>query len=208
MRPDGGGKTNHLPSAAGSKPKVLILLREGSADLRFMLSGEVGVMVSMVEAAGLEAVTASPSGRRMGQGFWKIKPDLKLADVALTDFVGLLLPSMAVGLTAPIPPQLIEIVRRAVAGKVPLAAQHGSVVVLQRAGVLRKKKYAFERRVFKEGIYAGSEVVQDGNIITSATCPYRARETGRADGTAMLTRLLIETVTLRGHSSTRCGASF
>lgn len=190
-----GGEPNCSTKAtAGTdrRTKVLLLLREGSSDLQFMLSREVGVMLRILEAAGFDAVAASATGRAMGRGSLTIRPDLKLAEIRIADFAGLLLPSLAVGLAAPIPDNLIEIVRRAAARRIPIAAQHGSVVVLQRAGVLKKKRYAFEHEVFAEGTYAGTGVVRDGNIITSGTCPYRARYTGRLDGTTALTRLFIQ----------------
>jgi putative intracellular protease/amidase len=179
-------------AGTGNRPKVLLVLREGSSDLQFMLSREVGVMLRMLEAAGFAVDAASVSGRTLGKGRAMIKPDLKLAEVRLVDFTGVLLPSLAVGLMAPIPLELIEIVRKAAARRIPIAAQHGSVVVLQRAGVLKKKRYAFEHGVFAEGTYAGTGVVRDGNIITSGTCPYRARNTGRPDETTALTCLLIQ----------------
>jgi putative intracellular protease/amidase len=181
-----------------SKVRVLLLLREGSHDVEFMLTREVGVMVEMLEAAGLAVAVASASGRTMGRHTVKLKPDMKLAEVRAADYAGIVLPSMAVGLTVPVQPKITEIVRKAIAGDSVVAAQHGSVVVLQRAGVLKKKKYAFERRVFSEGIYAGTGVVQDGNLITSGTCPYLARETGRPDGTAELIRLVIESILQAG----------
>ena len=146
-----------------------------------MLSGEVAVMVGMLEAAGFTVVKASASGGPIGAGTSRIQPDLKLAELDVADYVGVLLPSMAAGLVAPVPGRLIEILRGAAAVGMPLAAQHGSVVVLQRAGLLKKKKYAFQRQVFTEGEYAGPGVVRDGNLITSGTCPYLARETGRPD---------------------------
>lgn len=42
------------------------------------------------------------------------------------------------------------------------------------------------------GIYKGTGVVQDGNIITPGTRPYIARDTGRTDGTPELTKKLID----------------
>ena len=190
-----GGEPNCSTTATAgtnSQTKVLLLLRDGSSDLQFMLRREVGVMRRMLEAAGFEVVAASASGRAMGRGALKIRPVLKLAEIRIADFAGLLLPSLAIGLTAPIPDNLIEIVRRAAVRRIPIAAQYGSVVVLQRAGVLKKKRYAFEHGVFAEGTYAGTGVVRDGNIITSGTCPCRARDTGRPDGTTALTRILIQ----------------
>lgn len=45
-----------------------------------------------------------------------------------------------------------------------------------------------------EGIYAGTGVVRYGNLITSVTCPYLARETGKPDRTAALTLLFVEAI--------------
>jgi hypothetical protein len=45
-----------------------------------------------------------------------------------------------------------------------------------------------------EGIYDGTGVVQDGQVITSGTCPHQARPTGSPDGTAELTKKLIEAI--------------
>lgn len=177
---------------------MLLVLRENSNAVDLMLSREVGVIIAELKASGFAVVVASASGRPIGQSPARIEPDLKLADVRMADYVGLLLPSMAVGLTAPVSAELIRIVRRAAALKIPLAAQHGSVVVLQRAGVLKKKKYAFQRRVFNEGEYRGPGVVRDGELITSGTCPFLSRETGRPDGTETLTRLFIEAMSERG----------
>jgi putative intracellular protease/amidase len=181
-----------------SKPKVLLVLREKSTAVDLMLSREVGVMIAALKAAGFAVVVASASGRPIGRSLSKIEPDLKLAEVRVGDYVGLLLPSMAVGLTAPVSAELIRIVRRAAALKIPLAAQHGSVVVLHRAGLLKKKKYAFQRRLFDEGEYRGPGVVRDGDLITSGTCPFLARDTDRPDGTETLTRLFIEAMSERG----------
>ena len=200
------GEPGGLPAAtAGTdrRPKVLLVLREGSGDLRFMLSREVDVMRRMLEEAGINVVSASATGRAMGTGASKIRPDLKLAEIRIADYAGLILPSLAVGLTAPIPDKLVEIVRKAAARRIPIAAQHGSVVVLQRAGVLKRKRYAFEHGVFAEGMYAGTGLVRDGNIITSGTCPHRARDTGRPNGTPALTRLLIEALGGSGPSLDR-----
>ncbi len=82
-----------------------------------------------------------------------------------------------------------------------MAAQTLSVADFAKAGVLIDKKYAFtidpdvnEYPDFKGGIYSGEGVVQDGNIITSGTCPWKARKYGVPDGTRKLTQLFIETI--------------
>jgi putative intracellular protease/amidase len=194
MRRSGKGVHRTPLLRTGGEPKVLLVLRENSNAVDLMLSREVGVIIAELKASGFAVVVASASGRPIGRGAARVEPDLNLAEVKVADYVGVLLPSMAVGLTAAVSVELIRIVRRAAALKIPLAAQHSSVVVLQRAGVLKKKRYAFQRRVFTVGEYAGPGVVRDGNIITSGTCPYLARETGRPDGTGTLTRLFIEAI--------------
>jgi putative intracellular protease/amidase len=85
-------------------------------------------------------------------------------------------------------------VKEAAAQGKPVAAQYGSIFTLARAGLLAGRGYAYERASFPEGTYGGTGVVRDGLVITSGTCPYKARETGRPDGTPELTRLFIEAV--------------
>jgi putative intracellular protease/amidase len=85
----------------------------------------------------------------------------------------------------------------------PIAAQTGGVLILGEAGVLKGKKFAFEDEkdsnpstypILNDGIYSGRGVIKDGNIITSGTCPWMAKMTGHQDGTAELTRMLIDAI--------------
>lgn len=143
---------------------------------------------------------ASASGRPVGGPITTLEPDLKLADVEVADYVGLIIPCMAVGTwTAAIAPEAVAIVKQAVAEGKPVAAQRGGVVIVAQAGVLAGRRYAFllagrdprgDPR-FADAIYSGTGVVQDGNIITSAVCSERAKRHGLPDGTAELTQALI-----------------
>jgi len=136
----------------------------------------------------------------------KLKPDMKLSEVKVDDYAGVILPCQAVGLFPgpPISPFAVSIVRQAVAKGKPVAAQLGSVYVLAEAGVLKGRRYAFfddplieVPRVrkkdlrFEGAIYSGSGVVRDGAIITSGVCPSTEGWMGRPDGTAELTRAFI-----------------
>ena len=47
---------------------------------------------------------------------------------------------------------------------------------------------------FEGGIYNGTGIVQDGNIITSGVCPLWSREKELKDGTSELTQALIEAI--------------
>ena len=86
----------------------------------------------------------------------------------------------------------------------PMASQTLSVADFAKAGVLVDKKYAFtlepdvdEYPEFIGGIYSGEGVIQDGKILTSGTCPWKAREYGLQDGTRQLTELFIEAINLQ-----------
>lgn len=160
--------------------------------MELMLTKEVGVEVSLLEEAGFEVVLASASGEPFVGTKTTVVPDLKLADVKAADYAGMIIACMAAGVPGEIPAEAVEIVSEVVAEGKPLAAQYGSLFILQRAGVLEGKKYAFEDARFSEGIYSGTGVVQDGNLITSGTCPYQAFWTGRPDGTRKLTQMFID----------------
>ena len=186
--------------------KVLLIPREGnSGDLELMLTKEVGVMVAMLENAGFEVEVATASGTPLVSNNATLKPDLKLADVKVADYVGFIVACMAVGIfpTPPQPPEAVAIVKQAAAQGKPVAAQGGGVQILAEAGILKGKRYAFcedplnprfgpnKDTRFAGATYSGIDVVQDGNIITSGVDPYGGRMWDIPDGTAKLTQLLI-----------------
>lgn len=179
--------------------KVLLLIGdERSEDMELMLNQEVGVMVSMLEAAGYDPVVASASGQPLVGGATTLTPDMKLADVNVDDYAGFMFPCLAVPLEPPRPPaEALEIAKQAVAQGKPVAAQIGGVATLGIAGVLDGKQFAGlagMASAFPKGIYQGAGVVQDGNIMTSGNCPYMAKMTGMKDGTPELTQKLIDTL--------------
>jgi putative intracellular protease/amidase len=184
-------------SPSKSKKPVLMILREQSDDMELMLTKEVGVMKSMLEKAGYKVVIASASGQPLVGSVTTITPDLKLTDVKIDDYSGVILPCMAAGSDAPIPPEAVEIVKKVVTQGKPIAAQATSLFIMSAAGALDGKQYAMysEWANFNtSGIYKGEGVVQDGNMITSGICPFMARLTGETDGTTELTQKFIDTL--------------
>ena len=185
-----------VPSLLAQERKVLLVTKdEESADLDLMLTEEVGVMQAMLQEAGFTVVVASPSGEPIAGEKTSLTPDMKIEDVEIEDYAGVIMPCLA---TAWEPsPVTQELVIAAVAAGKPVAAQLGSVVTLARAGVLEGKKYAFAEGMgdnvpeFESLERAGHGVVEDGNIITSGVCPYIAPSRGLEDGTPALTRALI-----------------
>ena len=182
------------PTESLSEPKVLVFVRDGSYNTEYMLTHEVGVMLSMLEEAEILAVVATQSEDSYQDSEPPLKSDILLQNITVADYDGFLLPCMAAGAPGSIEDDAIAMVAEAAAQNKPIAAQHGSVPTLAEAGLLDGTHYAYERDAFPEGIYDGTGVVQDGNIITSGTCSQEARYTGLPDGTPELTQKIIEAV--------------
>ena len=184
-------------------PKVLLFITDGSRDLELMLTEEVMLMKEMLEQASLEVVISSISGEPISAGSVWIDPAVKLFDVNITDYSGFIFPCMAppVESISNLNPDVVSFVKRISTESKPLAAQTFSVVLLADAGLLVNKKYAFTEEPdlkkypnFSGGIYSGEGVIQDGNIITSGTCPWKTRAFGKPHGTRKLTQLLIHAI--------------
>jgi hypothetical protein len=90
----------------------------------------------------------------------------------------------------PAPPEAVRIVQQAASLGLPIAAQRGSVLILNSAG-LRDIGKQPEASSDSEWYYGGTGVFQDGMIITSGICPYYSWETGKPDGTVELTKKFI-----------------
>ncbi len=176
--------------------KVLLVLSETSYDMDYMLEHEISVDVDMLKEAGFEPVLASRTGVVLGTTY-KITPDLKLADVKVADYVGVMFPCMATAFIYPIYPEPMRVAQEAAALKKPIAAQvHGTFTLIQ-AGVMEGKQYTMIDELTgtmyaPNSIYKGEGIVQDGNIITSGICPFMARETGKTDGTRELVQKFID----------------
>ena len=187
-------------SCTQDTPKVLLYIRgDGlkSYDLELMLTKEVGVMKEILEQSGFEVAVATVSGDLISADSTNLKPDLKLDDVSIADYAGFILPCMADSGSAA--PEADAMVKKAAAAGKPVAAQYGAVWILAKAGVLKGKKYATFDEVdvnedpdFKDAVYSGQGVIQDGNIITSGICPFMAKMRELQDGTPELTQTLIE----------------
>jgi putative intracellular protease/amidase len=187
--------------------KVLMIPREGySQDADLMIKMEVGVMTMLLKKAGLEADIATTSGRPILGPTQKIEKVLILSDVNVDNYVGVIMPCMAVGMFPgpPVSPEAVAVVKKALTDGKPVAAAANSSIILAEAGVLKGKKYAFAEDPLKtsemwkrkdprfEGaIYSGPGVFQDGKIITSGACPMIERTYGLPNNTVELTKRFI-----------------
>jgi putative intracellular protease/amidase len=197
---------NTIAGAQGIS-QVLLIPREAETYgvLDFMLIREVGVMTDLLQKAGFKIVVATTPGQPI-EGFVKsLKPDIKLSEVKVDDYAGIILACMGLGHYPgpPVSPAAVSIVKQAVAKGKPVAANAGGIYILAEAGVLVGKRYSFTQDAFNpypphkkdsrfEGdIYSGYGVVQDGMITTSAICPAMESNTGFRDGTPELTRVFI-----------------
>jgi len=190
-----------------SERKVLMFLREGvSADLDFMLKMEVGVMTKLLKEAGFQVDVATESGQPIAGETEKIEKVMKLSEIKLDDYKGVIIPCLNI-MRVEVAPETLAVVKKAHADGKPVAAPMSSIAVLVNAGLLKGKKYAWiadplkttARRKepdlrFADAIYSGQGVVQDDKIITSGGCPATQRWLGVQDRTVELTQTFIAAI--------------
>ncbi len=193
-----------------SAKRVLMIPREGySADLDLMIKMEVGVMNVLFKNAGFGVDIATPSGMPILGPTQKNEKVLRLSQVKLDDYVGVIIPCMAVGsIPGPaVPPEVVAIVKKILSDGKPVAANGNAPIILAQAGVLKGKKYSFARDPLKatkqmpmtdlrfEGaIYGGPGLVQDGKIITFGVCPNIEKTYGLEGGTVKITKAFIAAI--------------
>jgi putative intracellular protease/amidase len=187
-----------LFSCSKESPKVLLFIKHGKENINYMLTKEVGTMRQILEKSGYKVVIATGEGKIIKTDSIQLTPDVKLANVKISDYDGFIFPCMS---SDTIEPGVVAFVKNVVAKNKPIAAQLGSVLILAEAGSLQGKKFAFMDQkdenagkypVLKGGIFSGTGIVKDGNIITSGTCSMAAKIFGLEDGTPGLTNALID----------------
>jgi putative intracellular protease/amidase len=187
-----------LISCSKRSPKVLIIARESSDNMNMMIQDEVIPIQETIRAAGFAVDIASESMAKLGSGSITLQPNLKLSDVKIRDYAGLIIPCMAAGGTPNAIPEIaVDIVKNANAIGLPIAAQQSGVEILGKAGVLLGKHYAIgegSESPVPGGIYIGTGVVRDGKVTTSGTCPFLHSTKGLRDGTAEMTENFIESM--------------
>ncbi len=190
--------------------KVLMIPREGySADLDLMLKMEMGVMNTILKGAGFQVDVATDSGAAILGPTEKFDNVKRLSEITPEDYVGIIMPCMAVGWYPgpPVSNTTVAIVKKTLTDGKPVAAAANASIILAEAGLLKGKKYAYFRDPLKPdanwkrmdlryegGIYSGDGVVQDGMIITSGVCPQLEKGSGKQNGTVNLTRTFIAAI--------------
>jgi putative intracellular protease/amidase len=135
----------------------------------------------------------------------KIENLLRLSEVKLDDYVGVIIPCM--GAEDVTSPKMVTTVKDVLAKGKPIAASYGAVAVLAKAGVLKGRKFAFmlnpsdplfkdyfDMTDFEGATYSGPGVVQDGKIITGGTCPISEAYRGIQNRTFELTQTFIAAI--------------
>jgi len=202
------GIISFSPEAFGQgSSKVLMIIREGrSYDPDLMIKMEVGTMMLLLKKAGFGVDVTSLSGQDVIGPTQKIEKLLKLSEIKLEDYVGVIIPCMGIP-EAIASPEMVTTVKDVLAKGKVIAASNGGVIVLAKAGVLKGRKYTFGKDPadsdFKnyfattdlEGaIYSGQGVVQDGKIITSGGCPSAEAYHGFQNRTFELTQTFIAAI--------------
>ena len=189
--------------AHAAKLKVLLVPREGGHYEDYVIIEEPVVMKAMLEQAGFKVIVATISGANVEGQNYNLNTDKKLSDVNVKDYAGIIMACMAVGQSEwHARPDEISLVQEAVAHDILIAAQQGSVIILAEAGVLAGKKYSYGEyggmpyinKSFDDAIYSGTDVVQDGNIITSSYNPWFTKTKQLVHGTFDLTDRFIEAI--------------
>jgi putative intracellular protease/amidase len=152
-----------------AQKKVLLIVREVSNDMEFMLNNEVSVMIDLMRKAGAEVFVATESGKPMHAGLAKLVPDLKLSMVQMADYDGIVIPCMQAGdFENNVPQDAIPIMKEAFAAGKPIAAQN-ALEMVAAAGLV----------AFGRPVASAPGVVVDGKLITSYNCPYMAKLNGK-----------------------------
>jgi len=100
----------------------------------------------------------------------------------MTDFDAVIMPCLAAGKTLA-SQEIIDLVTKFYKQEKVIAAQCGARVTL------------YEQDIIAVDQLTSKEVLQNGMVITSGCCPYRARHSGCEDGTRELIEKLITTLT-------------
>jgi len=202
------GTISFSPQAFGQGgSKVLMIIREGrSHDPDLMIKMEVGTMMVLLKKAGFGVDVTSLSGQDVSGCSQKIEKLLRLSEVKLDDYVGVIIPCMGVP-EAIASPEMVTTVKDVLAKGKLIAASNGGVSVLGKAGVLKGRKFAFytgpsdpEFKGFFDitdlegATYSGQGVVQDGKIITGGACPSTEAYRGLQNRTFELTQAFIAAI--------------
>jgi len=173
-----------LPGNAQDKPAVLLIARGeaspgGERALKTDIDKEANTIIDRLHALGYAVDVASESGNPIQAGGSELKVNMKLSDVQVQRYIGVIIPCMAQPHDT-IPPEAVKILQEAKNTNIPVAAQQSGVEILGAAGLLKGRNYAVGESAqefdsnLKDGIFKGVGVVQDGNIVTSGICPWLA----------------------------------
>jgi len=190
-----------------SGSKVLMIIREGRLeDPDLSIRMEVGTMMVLLKKAGFGVDVTSVSGKDVSGHSQKIEKLLRLSEVKLDDYVGVIIPCMG-GEDGIASPKMATTIKDVVAKGKPIAASTGAVALLAKAGVLKGRKFAcmrgpsdplfkgyFDMTDFEGAIYSGTGVVQDGKIITGGGCPVSEAYYGAQNRTFELTQTFIAAI--------------
>jgi hypothetical protein len=175
-----------LPVTTWAQQRVLIVPREGSIALDYMIEHEVLVIRDVLNDAGYAVDIATRSGNPMRGTTMNLDPVLKVSEVNLSLFTGVILACMAAGSVGSWDASADEInlVTQAVRKGLLVGAQASALITLAEAGLLDGKDYCYYKDVsyypgFKKGNWKGLGVIQDGLLITSSSCPYVPVEYGQ-----------------------------
>ena len=147
--------------------KALIISADNFED------SELLVPYYRLKEEGIEVAVASPAGGTIrGKHGYEVKADSNLAEIEPDDYALLVLPGGKAPEAVRREPAALEICRRFFARNKPVAAICHGPQTLISAGLLQGRRATCYRTVAEEmrsagALYEDSEVVVDGNLVTS-----------------------------------------
>ena len=176
-----------LPLHAEGPVRVLMILREASADMEFMIENEVNPMLELLQEVGFAVDMADASGAPIIDGQAELTPDLKLSDANIDNYAGIVIPCMEAGESAGNTPEAgIKLMKQAWEQGKLIAAQHS----LEMVGAARLVSlFGSDSPV----AWSGGVVVYK-NLITSGNCPYMAKKKSESTDTEALIKCFVNMV--------------
>jgi len=118
-----------LPSIlfAETTRQILMIVREVSEDMEFMIKNDVQPMLSKIKEGGYSLRIATESGKELTVRAERLVPDLRLDDVKIANYCGVIVPFMMVGyLKDSVPKAAVELIKQAYEADLPIAAQNSN----------------------------------------------------------------------------------
>jgi len=175
--------TEPVPISIPEGTNVLIVIRNyHSEDMQLVTDNELGVMIDMLDEAGLNYLITSLTFEPYESETRTVTPDFLVDSVDVAGFDAVILPCLAAGDSlASNPKEIVDLVKEFEKQEKVIAAVHGARWPLFAEKIITNEQF-------------GRDVIQKGRIITSGCCPHGVSYFKCEDGTKPLIEKVIATL--------------